>query len=331
MERNLSLAAGAASDDEDDYMNMTFTEQPAPKETSLQRVRREKKEAAARGLIKSKAQREAEEAEAREKALSTSLLDAAASKKSKGLRMMAKMGFTGGALGSKENAAAARVEPIKVSIKEDRGGIGLESEKRRKFDEAAEREGKKPRPAPLDPDEYRDRVRRERELARLERQVHAAMRLAEQMGEEKAAPLAPKDTEDKLPSKERTIPSRPLKSIPVLWRGLVRHREEAERDRRMRHDLEQGLSRLPTYEDPDEDDDDRRAFGRSGGTVYVTAEDLDEEDAELDAFNALEVGERLRRLVAYLREEHLYCFWCKFTYPDKEMEGCPGSTEEEHD
>ena len=98
----------------------------------------------------------------------------------------------------------------------------------------------------------------------------------------------------------------------------------------MRHDLEQSLSRLPTYEDEDEDEDDKRAMGKSK-TLYEVAEDLDEEDPELDEFNALEADEKLRRLVGHLREEHHYCFWCKFTYPDESMEGCPGLTEEDHD
>ncbi len=64
------------------------------------------------------------------------------------------------------------------------------------------------------------------------------------------------------------IPSKPLKSIPVVYRGLVRARGEAERDRRMRHDLEQSLSRLPTYIDDEEDPDDKQALGKSA-MVYT--------------------------------------------------------------
>jgi hypothetical protein len=58
---------------------------------------------------------------------------------------------------------------------------------------------------------------------------------------------------------------------------------------------------------------------------------LEEEDPELDEFNALAPAERLQKLVIYLREEYSYCFWCKYTYPDNKMEGCPGTTEEDHD
>ncbi|KAK1600449.1 uncharacterized protein LY79DRAFT_533593 [Colletotrichum navitas] len=338
----------AASDEEDDYMNMTFEEPPAAKktqpETSLQRRQRLKREGEIRGRVKSKEELAAEEAEAREKALSRSLLEDAAAKKSKGLAMMAKMGFKGGALGAA--GEGARTEPIAVEIKEDRGGIGMESERKRKMREAAERieeevrEGKRVK---VDPLEYRDRVRQEREAARVQAQVFAAQRVAERMADEKDAEGgsqvvvvvvdSDKEAGTKKEGGKKPAPgaaARPLKSINVLWRGLARHREEKERDRRMRYDLEQSLSRLPTYEDDQEDEDDRTALGKKR-TVYVTAEDLDEEDPELDEFNELEDAEKLMRLVEYLRKEHRYCFWCKFTYPDDEMEGCPGVTEEDHD
>ncbi|KAG6040863.1 hypothetical protein E4U41_006835 [Claviceps citrina] len=314
----------APSDEEDDYMNMTFEEPTPAKETSIQRTQRLKKEALARGMVKSKAQLMEEEAAARERALSTSMLDAPTAKKSKGFAMMAKMGFTGGGLGkaARDDGDAGKItEPIRVSLKEDRGGIGMESEKKRKLQEAMEERDSKTVKV-VDPLEYRDRVRKEREDERLEKQFHAAQRVAERMDEEEstrverlAAPLS----------------SRPLKSIPVLYRGLVRHREEKERDRRMRHDLEQSLSRLPTYEDEDEDETDKQALGKKTTTAYVAAEDLDDEDDELEAFDAQGPGERLRSLVGYLRERHRYCFWCKMQYEGDEMEGCPGVSEEDHD
>ncbi|RSM02226.1 hypothetical protein CEP52_008095 [Fusarium oligoseptatum] len=207
------------------------------------------------------------------------MLDDAKAKKSKGLAMMAKMGFTGGGLGKKtqDGDAPGRAEPIKVSVKEDRG--------------AEERDIKM---AKMDPDEYRERVRKEREDARLEKQFFAAQRTAERMDDEKADPQGQHavdestDETDDSRKKPAPISSRPLKSVPVLYRGLVRYREEAEPDRRMRYDLEQSLSRLPTYEDDQEDADDKRALGK-GHTVYATAEDLDEEDEELDKFNELEI------------------------------------------
>ncbi|TAQ86540.1 hypothetical protein B7494_g5145 [Chlorociboria aeruginascens] len=313
-------------DDEDDYMNMVIAEpsKPKEKETYTQRRLRIERESEARGRVKSKAERAADEAAARDAALSTSLLaDPKTAASNKGLAMMAKMGFKPGvALGSKDNVNA-RTEPIAISMKEDRGGIGLDSEKKRKFREEVEREGKKVK---AEEGDYRERVRQEREEVRLEGIFRAAMRVAERMDGEKE-----ENTVEEAPThKKRTISTKPLKQINVLWRGLVRKREEKERDRRIRYDLQQSLSRLPTYEDEDEDKDDKRAMGKEL-TQYTLVEDLEEEDPELDAFNALDPAERLQKVVEHLRDEYNYCFWCKFSYPDKEMEGCPGITEEDHD
>ncbi|KAI1455712.1 hypothetical protein F4805DRAFT_264266 [Annulohypoxylon moriforme] len=321
-------------DDEDDYMNMTFGEETKTVETSLQRRQRLKREGEIKGRVKSKEEQAADERAEREEALSQSLLESAQAKKSKGFAMMAKMGFkTGAALGSKENAENARLEPIRPEMKEDRGGIGLDSERKRRINEAAEGVEKKRK---VDETEFRDRVRREREQARMERQVYAGTKVCEKLDEEKGLD-GTRETDDdsdegakKKKKKKRTLSTRPLKSIPVVWRGLIRSREEAERDRRMRHDLEQSSTRLPTYVDDLDDEDDRKAIGKTN-IAYVPVEDLEEEDPELDEFNALEVEERLRKLVEYLRKEYNYCFWCKCDYPDETMDGCPGLTEEDHD
>lgn len=345
-----SGASAPGDEEEDDYMNMTFEDPTPAKETSIQRTQRLKKESLARGNIKPKAQIAAEEAEAREKALATSMLDRPGAAKSKGFAMMAKMGFTGGGLGKKKDdgEGPGRKEPIQVSVKEDRGGIGLDAERKRKAREAMEERGDEVKAVKVDPDEYRERIRKEREDARTEKQLYAAQRIAEQMDDEQeqgqeqatgsaAAKLVDLASETKsssvsdAKSTPRSASSRPLKSIPILYRGLVRHREEKERDQRMRYDLEQSsLSRLPTYDDEDEDEDDKKALGKKRFT-YVAAEDLDEEDEELDQFNALEVGERLGMVVQHLRDKSWYCFWCKMKYEDEKMEGCPGLTEEDHD
>lgn len=345
-------------EEEDDYMNMTFDDAPAQQpETSLQRSQRLRKEGLKRGIIPSKAELAAQERQRREEGLSRSLItgaggDGAAAgapadankAKSKGLAMMAKMGFTpGSALGSRDNATA-RSEPLRIETKEDRGGIGADADKKRKLAEAAEAAGVAKRARVEELGDYRVRMARERDSARKEKLVFAAQKVAEKMDEDggqegaEGAPTAAAAAA----SAGAKASSRPLKSVPVIYRGLVRRREEAERDRRMRYDLEQssgGLStRLPAYEDEGMDDDDKMALGGGGGggrtdkkTVYMPADDLDEEDPELDEFEALEVGEKLARLVAYLREGHRYCFWCKLAYPDEEMEGCPGLTEEDHD
>ncbi|KAG4029725.1 hypothetical protein MFRU_014g00280 [Monilinia fructicola] len=330
---------GAAQDEEeeDDYMNMIIAEptQPREKETYTQRRQRIQRESEARSRTKSKAEMAAEEAAAREAALSKSMLAAPESAQSKGLKMMAKMGFKPGvALGAKDNVGA-RLEPVLVSVKEGKGGIGLEEEKKRKFREEVEREGKRVK---AEEGEYRERVRKEREEGRLEGMVGAAMRVAERMDgerEEEEEERIVVSTENGETGKDqdqvkRKISTKPLKQINILWRGLVRKREEKERDRRMRYDLQQSLSRLPTYDDADEDKDDKRALGKDK-VQHTMVEDLEEEDPELDAFNLLEPAERLRMLVEHLRSQYNYCFFCKFKYPNDLMDGCPGLTEEDHD
>lgn len=372
IDRNRDAGTGAGreeaeedEEEEDDYMNMTFDDAPAKQpETSLQRSQRLRKEGLKRGIIPSKAELAAQERQRREEGLSRSLITgttttsavAAASSaelgppanptkktKSKGLAMMAKMGFTpGSALGSRDNPSA-RSEPLRIETKEDRGGIGADADKKRKLAEAAEAAGVAKRARLEELGDYRVRMARERDAARKEKLVFAAQKVAEKMDEAgggSSASDAAAAGGDAIggDAKAKASPSsRPLKSVPVVYRGLVRRREEAERDRRMRYDLEQssgGLSaRLPAYEDEGMDDDDRMALGgrTEKKTVYMPADDLDEEDPELDEFEVLDVGEKLARLVAHLRERHRYCFWCKLAYPGEDMEGCPGLTEEDHD
>lgn len=336
-------------EEEDDYMNMTFDDPPAKQpETSLQRSQRLRKEGLRRGVIPSKAELAAQERQRREEGLSRSLITGAAGApsdgtglaapanpktRSKGLAMMAKMGFTpGSALGSRDNPSA-RSEPLRIETKEDRGGIGADAHKKRKLAEAAEAAGLAKRARLEELGDYRVRMAEGRDAARKEKLLSAAQKIAERMDDDRGAKKAPSP--------------RPLRSVPVVYRGLVRRRDEAERDRRMRYDLEQssgGLSaKLPAYEDDGMDHHDKMALGiGSGGppagrtedrnkTAYTPADDLDDEDPELEGFEALGVGDRLAGLVAYLRERHRYCFWCKLAYPDEEMEGCPGLTEEDHD
>lgn len=317
-------------EEEDDYMSMTIAE-PAPSkapETYTQRRLRLQREAEKRAYTPPKAELLKKQAEEREAALQKSILEDAEKKKSKGLKMMAKMGYkAGSALGRKdeEGQGTGRLEPVGISIKEDRGGIGLDTLKRKEFNEAVEHEAKRVK---ADEGEYRERVRREREEKRLEGLADSAARVAERMDGKKQESEGVQDVTDA--GKKRTVSSKPLKQTNVLWRGLLKRREEAERDRRMRYDLHQSLSRMPTYDDPTEDAEDRRALGKDR-MQHTLVEDLEEEDPELDEFQALEPAERLQKIVVYLRETFHYCFWCKYAYPDDKMEACPGLTEEEHD
>lgn len=268
------------------------------------------RQAEARSRILSKKEKEAAEAEEREAALKQTIDDS-----NKGFKMLAKLGYTPGTgLGKAKSGVP---EPISVTIKEDRGGIGKESDKKRKLQDAIESANKKVRESEGD---YRERVRLEHIEKRLEGQLYAAQKLAE--GFDIGADLAV--AED---GKAPVI--RPLKGKNSLWRGIARDRILRDRERRRKHDMLQSGPRLGTFVDPDEDADDKLALGKSGSEI--PEEELEEEDSELEEFVALPVADRLDKVVTYLRDQYNYCFWCKYRYPDNAMDGCPGLTEEDHD
>ena len=279
---------------------------------------------------------------------------------------MAKLGFKPGeALGKRhapedsesrdQNSEEGRVnhqrtEPLNLVFKENRGGIGLDSEKKRKIREEADEALKRVK---HDEGDYRDRVRIERETRRTEGQVHGAQKVAERLdleaeekedeGDSREKPDETTATPEKTKSEKKKV--KPTSQINILYRGLVREREEKEQSIQARHALQTSLPssffpnpRLPTYDDSTLEREDKEALDppQQRGEVLghagsILEQELEEEDPELDEFNALEPGERLNKLVMYLRERHWYCFWCKCRYETGEMEGCPGTTEEDHD
>ncbi|KAK0660996.1 G patch domain-containing protein 11 [Lasiodiplodia hormozganensis] len=332
----------AADDDEDDYMNMVI-EEPTKKETSLQRLQREKRERIERSRSHKTKRELAEEADAAREAA----LDKAIDSSNKGFKMLAKMGFKEGSkLGKGEYGVA---EPVRVQMKEGREGIGMESEKKRKLRETYEEHSKKAKVEKETEEQYFASMAQERKNKRMEGQFIGAQKVAEKLDtepvedtqEENAQdgdegqtgddekPAIPAD--DKKPAAPVDDKSQPLRSIPLIWRGLVRFRLEKESEGLMRKALETRLTRLPTYDDEDEDEDDKRGLGKDDKTKMIVHEDLAEEDTELEEFNALEPQKKLEMAVQYLRDKHNYCFWCKYKYPNEKMEGCPGLTEEDHD
>ncbi|RMD44141.1 hypothetical protein DV735_g932, partial [Chaetothyriales sp. CBS 134920] len=321
-----------------------------------QKKKRLAREAEIRGRPKSKAQLAAEEKEKREAALANSHIDT----QSKGFKMMAALGYKAGtALGiarpGGDGAPDERLlEPIGLATKEGRGGIGADSEKKRKIREAmAEREDELKR-RKVEEGDFRARQQQEREEKKQEGQLYAAMKVCERLEDEdegagagageRGGTSAEEEDDDNNSEQRRSKrkSSRPLRSINVLWRGLVKQRAVRERDARMRHDVQTAVLSFslqkPAGYDPEEEQDDIVALARTKENKHKDAKlveevalDLDEEDEELDEFQALPVAERLDKLVEYLRQRWHYCFWCKYRYPDEALEGCPGTTEEEHD
>ena len=176
-----------------------------------------------------------------------------------------------------------------------------------------------------DEGDFRERVAKEREEKRTIGQVRGAMSVLEGLEEdEDAAQADPNEFEaSEVEKPERRKGSK--RHVNLLYRSLVRERQRKESERRVRYDLMQSLSKNPSYavDDGEEDAQDRIALGEE-------EVDVEEEDPELDALEALDPFERLDQLLSYLREKWHYCFWCKYRYEDESMEGCPGLTEDEH-
>ncbi|KAK8181877.1 putative G-patch domain protein [Phyllosticta capitalensis] len=311
----------ASQEEEDDYMNMVIQE-PDRKESQLKRIQREKRDRIERSqrTKKTKEQREEETEEAMRKPIDSS---------NKGFQMLAKMGF--------DPSTKPSAQPIVVE-RRGREGIGIETDKKRKAREAFDEHAKKAKVEKETVEDYTARIMQERKDKRADGQFVGAQRVAEKLDMDAEDQAAAADAEEqgddttKKPAFTIEGTSKPLKSIPVFWRGLVRGRLEHDSEARMRkHLLSTDSSRLPTFDDSDLDPDDKQALERKDKTELVVHEDLAEEDTELEEFMALPPSERLEKVVMYLREQHKYCFWCKYQYPDKDMEGCPGVTEEDHD
>ena len=237
--------------------------------------------------------------------------------------MMARMGFRGGALGKTEGA---RTEPIQIEMKEGKGGIGMDNEKKRKIREAMEELQGKEKKQKAEAGEYRERVAREREEKRAEGMWWGAMKVCEKFDteeeEEEKGQVGKKEEEEE--KEKDTHKEKDAKKVNVLWRPLSLQRHQRDKDKVLRKGALDSLS--SRWHDDEADHDDKIALG-----MEIEDVEDEEEDQELEEYVALSVGERLEKLVVYLRDTYHYCFWCKYRYADAEMEGCPGKTEEEHD
>lgn len=243
------------------------------------------------------------------------------------------------------------LEPIALSIKEDRAGIGHHTSEKLKFRKSLHRSGVSDLTPPLheSAESYRTRLRLDKQEKRAEAQFYSAQTILEgfDRGENQPPPQNQFQREfsplgSRYPhnaSKDTTAPSRtaPIKSIPLLYRSLILHRESKDRQKRARYEFMESLSsathstskplNLPGYE---RDFEDRVVFGTT--QMVEDDGDLEEEDEELEEFNQLSFTERLGMIVSELREKWKYCFWCKCGYANHEEmdESCPGLEEDLH-
>ena len=284
--------------------------------------------------------------------------------------------------GGGPRAGGPILEPIALTIKEDRAGIGHLTEQQRKYRDSLARNGvttattatqAQPTTAQPTAESYRERIRLERLEKKAEAQFYAAQAILEafdtatdntintsiSISTSTPPPPPPPPPHSLKSAPAATTPTFvPLRSVPLLYRSLIKHREDKLRQARLRHIH---ASSLPTHhhhhhhhhhhwrfvhgnDDDDDDDADGGAYAYDidpppgpdavAGAVVVGDDDDDGActDEELDAFNQLPFTHRLDMIVHELREKWTYCFWCKHRYASSDdMDGsCPGVEEDLH-
>ncbi|KAM4599732.1 G patch domain-containing protein 11 [Fundulus diaphanus] len=176
------------SDEEEDYMSDAFLSKIQDVKPGVDMVRRakeaikkEEKRKEKNIQNRQKSYKE-QEKESREAALQSSI-----SNQNKGFALLQKMGYKAGqGLGK---AGAGRVDPIPLNIKADRGGIGLEELKKRKAEEELHHYRQKVRAKQQNEakslEDFRSRVRTEREERKIEGDLTRSQRSCEQLDNQK--------------------------------------------------------------------------------------------------------------------------------------------------
>ncbi|XP_029305983.1 G patch domain-containing protein 11 isoform X2 [Cottoperca gobio] len=131
-----------------------------------------------------------QEKESREAALQNTICN-----ENKGFALLQKMGYkVGQGLGK---AGAGRVDPIPLNIKTDRGGIGMEEVKKRKAEEDLEHYRQKVRAKQHNEtkslEDFRSRVRTEREERKIEGDLRKSQRACEQLDSQKGITVPRED------------------------------------------------------------------------------------------------------------------------------------------
>ncbi|KAL3050101.1 hypothetical protein OYC64_012197 [Pagothenia borchgrevinki] len=184
------------SDEEEDYMSDAFLSKIPDVKPGVSMVRRLKEEIKKETQIKEtniknrqKTYKE-QENESREAALQNSICN-----ENKGFAILQKMGYKAGqGLGK---AGAGRVDPIPLNIKTDRGGIGMEEVKKRKAEEELQHYRQKTRAKQHNEtkslEDFRSRVRTEREERKIEGDLRKSQRACEQLDSQKGITVPRED------------------------------------------------------------------------------------------------------------------------------------------
>ncbi|XP_071337251.1 G patch domain-containing protein 11 [Trachinotus anak] len=184
------------SDEEEDYMSDAFLSKMQDVKPGVSMVRRVKEAMKKETLQKEKNIKnrqktyKQQEMESRDTALQSSI-----GNENKGFALLQKMGYKAGQGLGKEGAG--RVDPIPLNIKTDRGGIGMEEVKKRKAEEELEHYRQKVRAKQQNEtkslEDFRSRVRTEREERKIEGDLRRSQRACEQLDSQKGITIPRED------------------------------------------------------------------------------------------------------------------------------------------
>ncbi|CAO3563723.1 unnamed protein product [Mortierella alpina] len=373
--------SNASDEEEDDYMSQAFLDSLVNEGTKASQSdkasltyserRRQKEREHLANLPKPLHVREKE---AREKGLEKEI-----GEENKGMAMLLKMGFKkGGSLGapkadteagssastigttsSLSHGSGAREisrpdalrAPLAIQMKQGRGGLGMESAKRRREDEALQKQANEAHR--LFDEGFRGQKISQFEQEKWKRQLTAARGLCMRMDAQKAATstsLVDEEQNQLEDEDEDTASQRPRRigRSNSFWWILDSVPDEILGTRLMGPgaDVAQGPALGGrVFDHSDEEDgslesNKQKPTKRTKVDPELVAEDDDGATAEPEVykwgerpkFAQLEDSEKLERVVQYLRTEHAYCFWCSAQYDGQEdlEENCPGEREDDH-
>ncbi|KAK3846211.1 MAG: hypothetical protein J3R72DRAFT_486953 [Linnemannia gamsii] len=242
--------------------------------------------------------------------------------------------------------------PLAIQIKQGRGGLGMDTSRKRQAEEDLQKQEQDVHR--VFDEGFRGQKRDQFEQEKRKRQLGAARAICMTLDAKKAE--ANSSLESAAQKEERGEGEREgwrsnkfwwiSDSMPdeVLGTKLMGPGAEIlnDLDLEQEQEQEQGAKGRAFDHSDDEDGDLERNKAKRIRLNTSVPQGLDKEEplqdeeppkwGERPRFAQLEVHEKLEEVVAYLRSEHSYCFWCSAQYdgPEDISENCPGEFEDDH-
>ncbi|KAK9466357.1 hypothetical protein V1512DRAFT_276367 [Lipomyces arxii] len=302
-------------DSEEDYMKMTIHDVPKLDPTYTERRQQTIRQQELKSRTKAPLIIQREKLQ---KGLDTSLIpqsDDDNSTNNVALSIMKKMGFIPGQALGKSNQADNVNDPLRVALKYDRAGIGMEESIRRQLQQQQDEATAQDK---AQQESYLERVKQEQTEKKLIAQVHAAQKVCQEL-DVSSDPRLESTLFEHTTSSRNILDVPTIRTVNFLWRGLIIEQQTAAQEKLLRKRI---LDRPVSLDAEPED--------------FAQIEELTPEDFvddELTEFDAIEPAQKLQVILEYLRQKYAYCFWCGCKYDDQAdlNENCPGINEVDHE